>query len=131
MHMQPRVLALTAEEQGDGGPWGPMLRTQEAAQLEGPTLQAVQGDADDVGALSPAWMPQAHPAPFITAVGGLESDEFKRQNALIAERWKENHRSDIPLPGTNHLTICDAFAIPGDPLFYATVKLLESLRAPG
>lgn len=86
-------------------------------------------DADDVGALSPAWMPQAHPAPFITAVGGLESDEFKRQNALIAERWKENHRSDIALPGTNHLTICDAFAQSGHPLFEASIGLLSSSPA--
>ncbi|HEV2609127.1 MAG TPA: alpha/beta hydrolase [Noviherbaspirillum sp.] len=83
--------------------------------------------ADDVGPLSPAWMPQAHPAPFLTAVGGLESDEFKRQNGLIAERWKENHRADIALPDANHLTICDAFAQPGHPLFEASIGLMSSL----
>ena len=39
--------------------------------------------AASVNALSPALMPKSHAAPFIAAVGGLESDEFKRQNGLI------------------------------------------------
>lgn len=82
---------------------------------------------EHVAPLSPAYMPPANAAPFITAVGGLESDEFKRQNALIAQRWKVNHRTDIALPNVNHLTMCDAFASPGNPLFEATVKLIESL----
>lgn len=85
--------------------------------------------AKDVDPLSPAWMPQSHPAPFITAVGTLESDEFKRQNALIAERWKAGHSADIALPDVNHLTICDAFATPGHPLFEASVRLISSVNS--
>jgi arylformamidase len=85
--------------------------------------------AKDVDPLSPAWMPQSHPAPFITAVGALESDEFKLQQALIAERWKGGHSADIPLPGINHLTICDAFATPGHPLFEASVKLISTVAS--
>ena len=77
--------------------------------------------------LSPALMPQSHPAPFITSVGDLESEEFKRQNALIAERWASGHRKDVPLQGCNHLTICDAFGTPGHPLFEATCELLASV----
>jgi arylformamidase len=82
----------------------------------------------DVAQLSPVWMPQPHAAPFITAVGGLESDEFKRQNTLIAQRWKANHAADIALPNVNHLTICDAFATPGNPLFEASVRLLSDIK---
>ncbi len=82
---------------------------------------------ESVARLSPALMPPSHPAPFITAVGGLESDEFKRQNALIAERWAACHRKDIPLPGINHLTICDAFGSHGHPLFEATCELLSAV----
>jgi arylformamidase len=74
-------------------------------------------------------MPQAGDAPFVTAVGGLESEEFKRQNALIGAVWKDRLMADVALPERNHLTICDAFAAPGDPLFKATVTLIESLRA--
>lgn len=78
--------------------------------------------------LSPAFMPQAHPAPFISAVGALESDEFKRQNALIGQVWNSNHAADIVVPDKNHITICDAFATPGEPLFEATVKLITDLK---
>jgi arylformamidase len=85
--------------------------------------------AEDVDPLSPAWMPQSHPAPFITAVGALESDEFKRQNTLIAERWKAGHSAHIALPDVNHLTICDAFGTPGHPLFEASVKLISSVAS--
>ena len=79
--------------------------------------------------LSPAFMPQAHPAPFISAVGALESDEFKRQNALIGQVWNDSHAGDIVVPDKNHITICDAFATPGDHLFEATVKLINGLKS--
>ena len=82
----------------------------------------------DIPPLSPAWMPQAHPAPFITSVGNLESDEFKRQNALLAQQWQANHQGDIPLPESNHLTICDAFATPGHPLFEASLGLISNIK---
>lgn len=81
-------------------------------------------DAERALKLSPACMPQAHPAPFITAVGDLESEEFKRQTALIASEWKTGFQKEIPLSGFNHLTICDAFADPSHPLSAATCELL-------
>ena len=85
--------------------------------------------AEYIAPLSPAGMPQAHPSPFLTAFGGLESDEFKRQTGLIIDAWKSNHVADIALPQANHLTICDAFGTPGTPLHEATVQLLEDVRA--
>jgi arylformamidase len=83
---------------------------------------------DDIIHLSPAGMPQAYATPFITAAGGLESEEFKRQTALMAEVWKENHRAEIALPEANHLTICDAFATRGHPLCEASLQLLRDIR---
>lgn len=80
-----------------------------------------------VGPLSPATMTQSHPTPFVTAVGGLESDEFKRQNALLASVWQAAHAGDVSLPEANHLTTCDALAAPGLPLFDATLALLERI----
>lgn len=80
-----------------------------------------------VGSLSPACMDQALPTPFITAVGGLESDEFRRQNGLLATAWPASHVDDIPMPQANHLTICDALAAPGMPLFDATCKLIAQV----
>ncbi|KRB89027.1 hypothetical protein ASE07_02545 [Noviherbaspirillum sp. Root189] len=83
---------------------------------------------EDVPVLSPALMPQPNPAPFITAYGALESDEFRRQTELIANAWKPNHRADVPLPGLNHLTICDAFADTDHPLYKATLELLTEIQ---
>ena len=83
-------------------------------------------DANSALKLSPAWMPQSHPAPFITAVGDQESEEFKRQTDLIAQSWSQGFRQAIPLNGMNHLTICDGFGDPGHPLCAATCELLRS-----
>ena len=79
----------------------------------------------DIEPLSPASMPKTHDAPFITAVGGMESDEFKRQTGLLAQAWKQDHKGNIPLPDANHMTICDAFGTPGSALHEATVGLMS------
>jgi arylformamidase len=87
----------------------------------------LQLKTEHIGPLSPAFMPKAGAAPFITAVGGLESEEFHRQNALIGANWKADLAADVALPQRNHMTICDALATPGDPLFEAAKSLLEKL----
>jgi arylformamidase len=77
--------------------------------------------------LSPAWMPQPTSAPFITAVGDLESDEFKRQTALIASQWRHGFEREVPLHQENHFTICDCFGDESHPLFKASCELINSL----
>jgi len=84
---------------------------------------------EDIAVLSPCRMPQTHPAPFVTAFGGLESEEFRRQTGLMIDAWKANHVADIALPEANHLTICDAFGTIGHPLHAAAVKLIEEAGA--
>lgn len=79
----------------------------------------------DVGSLSPAWLPQAHPTPYLTAYGALESEEFRRQTELLGKHWKTTLRGELALPGINHLTICDAFADPEHALHQAVLKLLR------
>ena len=77
--------------------------------------------------LSPAWMPQPNAAPFITAVGDLESDEFKRQTAVIASQWRHGFEREVPLHQKNHFTICDCFGDESHPLFKASCDLINSL----
>jgi len=77
--------------------------------------------------LSPAWMPQPNAAPFISAVGDLESDEFKRQTALIASQWRHGFEREVPLHQENHFTICDCFGDESHPLFKASCDLINSL----
>jgi len=73
--------------------------------------------------LSPAWMPPAGATPLVTCVGGMESSEFLRQNALIGDRWRTVLRADAPAPDRNHFSVVDALAEPGHPLFEAALAL--------
>ncbi len=76
-----------------------------------------------VAALSPAYLPPATDAPLVTAVGGDESSEFKRQNALIARQWPRNFRRDVPMPGCHHLHVIDRIAEPDSALHQAALGL--------
>ncbi len=90
----------------------------------------VNGDlkitGDNALQLTPGYMPQSHPIPFITSVKDLESAEFKRQTALIARHWQSVHKADIALQGVNHLTICDMFPNRKHPLFEQSCKLIAN-----
>jgi arylformamidase len=68
-------------------------------------------------------MPPATRAPLVTSVGGDESSEFLRQNALIGRRWKSVLRADIAMPGHNHFTVCDDLTRPGSAMFNAVLQL--------
>jgi arylformamidase len=88
----------------------------------------LQGDLrlDEATALklSPAYLPPATRAPLTLAVGGLESSEFKRQNALLAQRWKPVLARDVPMPGRDHFTVIDGLADRANPLFAATRRMM-------
>jgi arylformamidase len=75
--------------------------------------------------LSPAFLPPATRAPLALAVGGLESSEFKRQNALLAQRWKSVLAADVPMPGKDHFTVVDGLAERASPLFAATRRMMD------
>jgi arylformamidase len=85
---------------------------------------------DDASALksSPAFLPPATRAPLYLAVGGLESSEFKRQNALLAQRWKGVLGADIGMPGRDHFTVIDALAEPTSALFAGARRMMGLTR---
>jgi arylformamidase len=64
----------------------------------------------------------------VTAVGALESAEFNRQNALIAQAWTPVFARDVPLPGCHHLAVCDELGQHGSALFSAAVDLVRGTR---
>ena len=76
--------------------------------------------------LSPAFMPPATRAPLLTCVGGDESSEFLRQNALLGARWRSVLAGDIAMPGKHHFSVVDALADPGSELFAAARRLMSS-----
>jgi arylformamidase len=65
------------------------------------------------------------PAPLVVAVGGRESDEFKRQSRVIAEAWKPQVREHLVLPDLHHFSVVDAFAERGNPLYEGTLALFK------
>ena len=82
---------------------------------------------DDEAALrlSPAFFPPATRAPLMTTVGGDESSEFLRQNALLGERWKGVFARDIAMPGANHFSVLDGFAGEKGALYQGVRKLMK------
>ena len=75
--------------------------------------------------LSPAFMPPATRAPVMTTVGGEESSEFLRQNALLGERWRAAFAGDIPMPGKHHFSIVEPLADQKSALFQGVRKLMK------
>jgi len=75
--------------------------------------------------LSPSRLPPATDRPLYTAVGGLESGEFRRQNALIGTAWARVLARDVPMPKFHHLSVIDELANPASPLFDAALEMLR------
>jgi arylformamidase len=87
-----------------------------------PDLRLDEASADR---LSPAFISPATRAPVMTAVGGDESSEFHRQNALLRERWRGAFAFDVTMTRRNHFSILDALAEPGSPLFAGARRLMK------
>ena len=77
--------------------------------------EALAMDAETAGRNSPALLPATGSAPLIAAVGGLESAEFHRQAATLAQRWRDRSGAVevLEVPGTNHFTILERLAREG------------------
>jgi arylformamidase len=79
--------------------------------------------------LSPAFLSLQNQAPLLRAVGALESAEFHRQSMLIADHWPSVCLSQLmDVPDCHHLSICDALAAPGNPLFEAARAAILASR---
>jgi arylformamidase len=82
-------------------------------------------DEESALRVSPAYIPAATRAPVMTSVGGSESSEFRRQNALLAERWRGAFAGDASMPGRNHFSILDGLAEQSSALFAGARKLMK------
>jgi arylformamidase len=84
-------------------------------------------DAAEARRLSPALWPAPARGRLWAVAGGDESEEFKRQNALIREAWGSR---TVPvcelMPGRNHFSILDALAEPSHRLHQLAAQLLEA-----
>jgi len=82
-------------------------------------------DDDSAWRLSPAYLPPATRAPLMTCVGGAESAEFRRQNALLGQRWRAVFAGNIAMPGRNHFSVMDGLADPASALFAGAKRLMK------
>ena len=76
-----------------------------------------------------ALVPRAAP-PLILTVGGRETDEFRRQQAVYAEAWQAAGLplEIVALPEDQHFSILDRFATAGSPLFAALERQILGAR---
>lgn len=116
---------------------GAVLAISALSDLEPPIQATPYLNADlhisdaEVEALSPARLVPARGTRLVTAVGGLESAEFKRQTAMLGQRWAASLDCEVPLPGAHHYAACDALADPSQPLFHAALRLAGSPAVVG
>jgi arylformamidase len=85
----------------------------------------LQLDEEAALRVSPAFLPPATRAPLMTCVGGSESSEFLRQNALLGKRWRGAFAGDIAMPGCHHFSVVDGLADPSSALFAGARRLMK------
>lgn len=98
----------------------PLMRT--------PSLQdALRLTPEDARRASPALWPAPKKGTLYSVVGGNESEEFLRHNALIRQAWGAR---SVPvcevLQGLDHFSIVDALADPAHPLHRYALQLLQA-----
>jgi arylformamidase len=61
----------------------------------------------EVETLSPVRVQPTTNAPFIVAVGALESAAFQEQSAGLVRAWPGVATGPVSLPGRHHFDVCD------------------------
>ena len=74
---------------------------------------------------SPACLPAPRDATLYTVVGGEESEEFRRQNGLLQDRWGEQVvEVCAEVEGENHFSVLEKLVEPGHALQHLAQELL-------
>lgn len=93
--------------------------------LHAPFLQPLIGlTRENCARLSPAHQPAPAGLRLVTAVGGLENAEYRRQTGLIQQAWGGAVTQGLVLPERHHGTIVDALSEEGSPLFEVALALV-------
>ncbi len=88
-----------------------------------PTLGFTPGIVRDY---SPIYLKPTVKAPLVFAVGGAETPEFLRHNAMLAPLWA---KAGVPCeemvgPGLNHFTVLEEFTTPGRAFYGRVLKMM-------
>jgi arylformamidase len=87
-------------------------------------------DPGNVDELSPARQPAPESVRLVTAVGGLENAEYRRQTKLIEQSWSSILVAQLVLADCDHGTIVDALSAPDSALFRAVLALVDATPHP-
>jgi len=81
-------------------------------------------------AASPLFWPAPAGRTFEAWCGALESNEFRRQNRIIAEVWTKAGVTTacLEMAGANHFTVVDPLADPASPYTERLVALIAAMR---
>lgn len=92
--------------------------------------ETLQLTPQEVRKFSPARHIPIQAPPLLAAVGGDETEEFLRQNTVLADAWaKAGHPVDEAVyPGLNHFTILDALADGKHELTRAFLRMVEGKK---
>jgi arylformamidase len=95
----------------------------DVAALAPIPMGPVLGLKDDatIKALSPVWRAPRSGTKIAVSLGGLESDEFKRQSAEIAQRWGVS--APLQLEGAHHFNLIDG--LNGGPLLDLALSVMR------
>ena len=80
--------------------------------------------------MSPLFWPLPPGRVFDTAVGSLESSEFKRQSRALADAWRQSEAQTRyhEVGGANHFTILDAMSDPQSLMVGRIAELARQLK---
>lgn len=92
--------------------------------------QDLRLDAATAREVSPVFWPVKSDRIFDAVVGGLESNEFKRQSKLIAQAWGQSGAQTRyqEIAGTNHFTVIELFADARSAMTARVAELAEGIR---
>ena len=84
---------------------------------------ALRLSVEEARAVSPASHPLTSSGPVIAAVGGAESDEFRRQSRAFADARGARY---LEVANRNHFTVMEALADPDSYLYTAALTLAQN-----
>ena len=93
--------------------------------------QDLRLDAATARDVSPVFWPVQSGRIFDAVVGGLESNEFKRQSRMIAQTWQQTGAQTRyqEIAGTNHFTVIELLADPQSAMTARVAELAQQIKA--
>jgi arylformamidase len=92
--------------------------------------QELRLDESQARAVSPLFWDLPRGRVFDAIVGGIESDEFRRQSRIVADAWHGKAQTRYEeIPGANHFTVVDPLKDAGSAMVARLTELAKQAKA--